>query len=101
MTGRSFGPGPSPGTVGRSFAVPGPGNNRFSMMGRDRDFGRRFDRDHDFDRDRNRFRFRRFFPTFAFGFNTYSDDYYNDDCFVLQRVWTRHGWLLRRIWVCS
>jgi hypothetical protein len=105
MMSRSVGPSSGPGTFSRSFAVGGPSNNRFSMMGHDRDhdrdFGRRFDRDHDFDRDRDRFRFRRFFPTIAFGFNTYSDDSYNDDCFVLQRVWTRHGLRLRRIWVCD
>ena len=68
-------------------------------MRHDRDFGR----DHHFDRDHDRFRFRRFFPGFAFGFDTYADvgAPYFEDCFVLHRVWTRFGWRLRRAWVCG
>jgi hypothetical protein len=75
------------------------GENHDRDFGRDRDLGR--DRDHDRDRhDRDRFRFR-FFPSFAFAVNTYSDVYDPDyGCWEPHRVLTRAGWRLRRIWVC-
>jgi hypothetical protein len=96
MTNR-VGPGPNVGLVG-------PGNNRIGMMGmrhdHDHDFGRH-DRDHDFDHDRFRFRHRFFFPSFAVGIDTYTYPYDNEDCWVVQRVWTHHGLRLRRIWVCG
>jgi hypothetical protein len=68
-------------------------------MGRIRLGGDR-DRDHDHFRDRDHFRF---FPTFAYGVDTYSDLYAPDygDCWELHRV-LRHGaWRLRRVWVCN
>ena len=66
------------------------------MHDHDRDHGHDFDRDHDRD---HRFRF---FPAFAYGYNTYSDDYDPGyDCWDVQRVLI-HGHLrLRRIWVCD
>ena len=63
----------------------------------DRDFAR----DRDFDRDHDRFRFHRFFPAFAFGFNTFVDAPIVEGCLSLHRVWTRFGWRLRRVWVCG
>ena len=68
----------------------------------DRDHDRFFDRDHFHDRDRFRFRRFRVFPAFAF--NTYyADSYYPDysTCWEIQRVHTRYGWRLHRVWVCD
>jgi hypothetical protein len=75
------------------------GGDRDHDMGRIRLGG---DRDHDHDRFRDRDRFR-FFPTFAYGIDTYADDYEPNygDCWELHRV-LRHGaWRLRRVWVCN
>jgi len=71
------------------------------MHDHDRDHRHDFDRDRDRDRDHDRFRFR-FFPTLAFGYNTYSDVYDPGyDCWELHRVLI-HGHLrLHRIWVCN
>jgi hypothetical protein len=91
-------------TAGRSDSSPGriAGHDMGRMRvgeDRDRDHGR--DHDHDRDRhDRDRFRF---FPSFAFGVDTYSDVYdpgYSE-CWELHRVLTHAGWRLRRIWVCN
>lgn len=80
-----------------SFAPHDMGRMR---MGGDRDRDRDRDRDHDrFRHDHDRFRF---FPTFAFGIDTYADDYdpaYG--CWELHRVLTHGGWRLQRFWVCD
>jgi hypothetical protein len=82
-----------------------PGRYADHDMGRMRageDHDRDHGRDHDRDRhDHDRFRF---FPSFAFGFDTYSDGYvpgYGDDCWELHRVLIRGHWRLHRIWVCE
>jgi hypothetical protein len=82
----------------------GDRDDRGRFFDRDHDRGRFVDRDHDHDRDHFRDRFRRrfrVFPTFAF--NDYYDTYYPDytDCWQIQRVHTRYGWRLHRIWVCN
>jgi len=92
-------------TVGGNFArgntMVGGNFARGNMMTmrHDRDFAR----DRDFDRDHDRFRFHRFFPRFAFGFNTFADvdAPVFEGCLSLHRVWTRFGWRLRRVWVCG
>jgi hypothetical protein len=91
MSGQSGGAGPGPGPVQT-------GRQMGAMRMGDRD--RFFDRDHDHDRDRFRFR-HRFFPAFAFNNYYYSDytDYSN--CWEIQRVHTRYGWRLDRVWVCN
>jgi hypothetical protein len=59
--------------------------------------------------DGRRYRHHRHGPGFAYGYGVpifgYYDDYYNDysfydDCYRWRRVWTRHGWRLRRVYVC-
>jgi len=46
--------------------------------------------------------FRFFFPAFAFGFDTYSDNYDPGyGCSEVRRVWTHAGWRYRRIWECD
>jgi hypothetical protein len=62
--------------------------------------------DHDHDHDRHYFRrFRE--PRFAFGFDVgdpyYYDPgyYYDNQCFQLREVATRHGRRLQRVWVCN
>jgi hypothetical protein len=73
------------------------GGNNMSFRG-DTRMGRM---DHDRDHDR---RFRRFRgPAFAFGYPGY--DYYaydyDDSCYQLREVPTRHGWRWLRVWVCE
>jgi hypothetical protein len=59
--------------------------------------------DHDHDRDhRGRFRGQRF--AFGFGVPDYYDydyNYYDDGCYQLREVPTRHGWRWLRVWVCD
>jgi hypothetical protein len=63
----------------------------------------RMDRDHDRDHDRGgRFHRQRF--AFGFGVPDYYDydyGYYDDGCYQLREVPTRHGWRWLRVWVCD
>jgi hypothetical protein len=101
MHGANAGPG---GMMVRSNSSPGSAPGRFAdhdmgrmRVGEDRDHGR--DRDHDRDRrDRDHFRF---FPSFAFAVDTFSNVYDPDfGCWQYHRVLTHAGWRLRRIWAC-
>jgi hypothetical protein len=39
--------------------------------------------------------------SFGFGVAPYAYDYaYGPGCYRVQRVWTRWGWRIRRVWVC-
>jgi hypothetical protein len=84
--GRSGGGGAMmPHGGGAAFHGGGFEHGHVMAMGHDHDFdrGRGFRHDRDFDHDHDRFR--RFFPGFAFGFDTYSDIDYPayPDCFVV------------------
>jgi hypothetical protein len=120
------GPGAGGGTIHSAGAGGGPmqgaGVGRGNVMavrsdspsGRlaERDMGRNnlgrmrmgedHDRDHGRDRGHDRDHFR-FFPSFAFGLDTYSDVYDPDygGCWELHRVWSHGSWRLRRFWVCN
>jgi hypothetical protein len=61
------------------------------------------DRDHDHDRGRHDHDHFRFFPTFAFGVNTYTDVYdpTYGGCLELRKFRTHAGWRWRRVWVCG
>ena len=63
----------------------------------------RHDRDHDHDRDHHNRDHFRFFPTFAYGVNTY-DDVYDptyEGCWQLRKVLVHASWRLHRVWVCN
>jgi hypothetical protein len=79
----SFSPG--------GYAPHDMGRMRMGDHGHDRG---RHDRDHDHFR---------FFPTFAFGVDTYSDVYdpTYSGCLELRRIQTHAGWRWRRVWVCD
>jgi hypothetical protein len=81
------------GNVGASFN----GGNNMSFRGDSRMGRMDHGRDHDG-------RFRRFRgSSFAFGYPGY--DYYaydyDDSCYQLREVPTRHGWRWLRVWVCD
>jgi hypothetical protein len=98
----------------RGGADPGVGAGRFqggavgrgdSGTARDWRSAGRFHEDHRFHDGRDH-RFRRF----AFGGRAWPYDYdygyddsyyYSTSCYEFHRVHTRHGWELRRVWVCD
>jgi hypothetical protein len=87
--------GPGQGFVPRDVS-------RNTQMRVDRDhMDHDHDGDHDHDHDRDHFRHFRFFPSFAFGIETYADSYDPYACWEVVRVRTHLGWRYRRIWVCD
>jgi hypothetical protein len=89
-------PGGGP-SVGPSF-IPHNMSGMGHMPMADHDFRH----DQHFDHDHDHFRRFRFFPTFAFGVDTYADNYaYPYECWNVIRVRTHLGWRWRRIWVCD
>ncbi|MGZ5804940.1 MAG: sulfur globule protein precursor [Xanthobacteraceae bacterium] len=71
----------------RSFAHVGGGGRSFGHVGRWGGSGFAFRRHH-----------RHFFGP-RFGYYPYA--YYDNGCYRWRRVPTRHGWRLRRVWVCG
>jgi len=109
MRGASTGGGSmQSGGVGRSSMMAvrsdsSPGRLADHDMGRMR-MGEDHDRGRDHDRDRHDHDRFRFFPSFAFGLNTYYADTYDpgySGCWELHRVWSHGAWRLHRFWVCN
>ena len=99
--------GGSGGNGGNTMAAHSSGtgpsfvSHDMSQMHMDRDHmdHDHMDRDHmDHDHDRHHFRF---FPTFAYGIDTYADNYDPTYCWEVIKVRTHLGLRYRRVWVCD